>query len=83
MEEQDVCKESVYEKLFLSLAPLLRNFLLFKFKNLERAEDMVQEAFFIMWKNCKKVTPSLAKAYLFRVAQNQFLKLLDKDKVRQ
>lgn len=44
---------------------------------------MVQEAFYIMWQNCKKVTPALAKAYLFRVAQNQFLKLLDKDKVRQ
>ncbi len=82
-EEQDVCKESVYERLFLSLAPLLRNFLLYKFKDLERAEDMVQEAFFIMWQNCQKVTPALAKAYLFRVAQNQFLKLLDKDKVRQ
>jgi RNA polymerase sigma-70 factor (ECF subfamily) len=82
-EEQDVCQESVYERLFLSLAPLLRNFLLYKFKDLERAEDMVQEAFFIMWQNCRKVTPALAKAYLFKVAQNQFLKLLDKDKVRQ
>ena len=82
-EEQDVCKESVYSRLFLSLAPTLRNFLLFKFRDQERAEDMVQEAFYIMWQNCKKVTPALAKAYLFRVAQNQFLKLLDKDKVRQ
>ena len=44
---------------------------------------MVQEAFFVMWQNCKKVTPALAKAYLFKVAQNQFLKLIDKDKVRQ
>ena len=82
-EEQDVCKESVYSRLFLSLAPTLRNFLLFKFRDQERAEDMVQEAFYIMLQNCKKVTPALAKAYLFRVAQNQFLKLLDKDKVRQ
>lgn len=82
-EEQDVCKESVYERLFISLAPALRNFLLFKFRDQERAEDMVQEAFFVMWQNCKKVTPALAKAYLFKVAQNQFLKLLDKDKVRQ
>lgn len=82
-QEQDVCKESVYERLFISVAPLLRNFLLYKFRDRERADDMVQEAFFVMWQNCKKVTPALAKAYLFRVAQNQYLKLLDKDKVRQ
>lgn len=43
---------------------------------------MVQEAFYIMWQNCKKVSQELAKAYLYRVAQNQFIKLLDKDKVR-
>lgn len=82
-EHQDVCKESVYEHLFRTLAPLLRNFLVYKFRDIERSEDMVQEAFFIMWQNCQKVTPSLAKAYLFKVAQNQFLKLIDKDKVRQ
>ena len=82
-EEQNVCKESVYERLFISLAPALRNFLLFKFRDQERAEDMVQEAFVILWQNCRKVTPTQAKAYLFKVAQNQFLKLLEKDKVRQ
>ena len=82
-EEQNVCKESVYERLFISLAPALRNYLLFKFRDQEHAEDMVQEAFVILWQNCKKVTPALAKAYLFKVAQNQFLKLLEKDKVRQ
>ena len=82
LEEEDVCKDSVYENLFVTLAPTLRNFLLYKFRDLERAEDIVQEAFVILWQNCKKVTPSLAKSYLFKVGQNQFLKLLDKDKVR-
>ncbi len=83
IEEQDVCKESVYENLFVTLAPTLRNFLLYKFRDLERADDIVQEAFVILWQNCKKVTPGLAKSYLFKVGQNQFLKLLDRDKVRQ
>ncbi len=80
--KNDVCHESVYERLFRDLAPNLRSFLIFKFRNVERAEDMVQEAFYIMWQNCKKVSQELAKAYLYRVAQNQFIKLLDKDKVR-
>ncbi len=81
-EEQDVCKDSVYENLFITLAPTLRNFLLYKFRDLARAEDIVQEAFVILWQNCKKVTPALAKSYLYKVGQNQFLKLLEKDKVR-
>lgn len=67
----------------MKLAPTLRNFLLYKFRDLEKAQDVVQEAFFILWKNCKNVTPDLAKAYLYKVAQNQFLKQLEKEKVRQ
>ncbi|MEO1098729.1 MAG: sigma-70 family RNA polymerase sigma factor, partial [Bacteroidota bacterium] len=80
--ESDVCKEAVYEKIFLELSSSLRNFLLYKFRNLKQAEDVVQEAFFVLWQNCKSVTPELAKAYLFKVAQNQFLKLVEKEKVR-
>ncbi|MEM8567059.1 MAG: sigma-70 family RNA polymerase sigma factor [Bacteroidota bacterium] len=80
--ENDVCKEALYEKIFLELSTSLRNFLLYKFRNLKQAEDVVQEAFFILWKNCKNVTPELAKAYLYKVAQNQFLKLIEKEKVR-
>ena len=79
--EDNVCKEPVYEGLFLNLAKGLRNFLLFKYGDLARAEDMVQEAFAILWKNCKNVTPALAKAYVYKVAQNQFNKLLARDQV--
>ena len=43
---------------------------------------MVQEAFFTLWKNCSKVLPEMAKAYVFRVAENQMLKSLDKDKTQ-
>lgn len=82
-EFTNVCKESVYEELFRNLAPELRNFLVYKFRNLERANDIVQEAFLILWKNCLQVTPALARAYLYRVAQNQFIKLIEKDGVRQ
>ncbi|MEM1406162.1 MAG: sigma-70 family RNA polymerase sigma factor [Bacteroidota bacterium] len=80
--ETDVCKEAVYEKIFLELSTSLRNFLLYKFRNLKQAEDVVQEAFFILWQNCKSVTPELAKAYVFKVAQNQFLKFVEREKVR-
>ncbi|MEL6560383.1 MAG: sigma-70 family RNA polymerase sigma factor [Bacteroidota bacterium] len=82
-EIKDVCRETVYEELFRQLAPGLRNFLVYKFRNLERANDIVQEAFLVLWKNCLQVTHALAKPYLYRVAQNQFIKLIEKDGVRQ
>ena len=83
MSTQDTCQESVYNELFRKIAPLLRNFLCYKYKAIDSAEDMVQEAFMVLWKNCKQVMPDMAKAYLFRVAQNQILKLVDKEKVKQ
>ena len=47
------------------------------------AEDTVQEAFYTLWQNCKNVTSTLAKAYVYRVAQNQMIKRLEKDKVHR
>ena len=44
---------------------------------------MVQEAFLTLWKNCSKVLPEMAKAYVFRVAQNQMLKSIDKEKTKE
>ncbi|WP_462251813.1 RNA polymerase sigma factor [Ekhidna sp.] len=82
-ENDNVCKQSVYEDLFRKLAPLLRNFLMYKFQHVGYAEDTVQEAFFTLWQNCKNVSKELAKAYVYRVAQNQIIKKLEKDKVHQ
>lgn len=79
----NVCEDSIFEQLFTKLAPNLRSFLLYKFQDIERADDIVQEAFVILWKNCLKVEPAMAKSYLYKVAQNQFQKLLQKDKVRE
>ena len=78
---ENVCEEAVYERLFRSLAPTLRNFLLYKFRDQDTAEDVVQEAFVILWNNCKKVSEALARSYLYKVAQNQMLKKVEKDKV--
>lgn len=80
--ETDVCKEEVYKSLFRKLAPELRNFLTYKFRDIERAEDIVQEAFIILWKSCKDVAPEKAKSFLYKVGQNQFLKLFEKDRVK-
>ncbi len=44
---------------------------------------MAQEAFLVLWKNCEKVLPTMAKAYVFKVAQNQMLKSIDKEKTKE
>ena len=82
-EAEDVCNEKVFEFHFKSIAPLLRNFLIFKFKDEFRAEDMMQEAFSVLWQKCKQVLPSQAKAFVFRVAQNQLMSSIKKDKIEQ
>ncbi|GHE73310.1 RNA polymerase sigma factor [Roseivirga thermotolerans] len=76
------CDEFIYNALFRSIAPLLRNFLYARYKDVEKANDMVQEAFLALWKNCSNVLPAMAKAYVFRVAQNQMLKSIDKEKTK-
>ena len=82
-ENNNVCNQSVFEGLFRTLAPLLRNFLMYKFQHVGYAEDTVQEAFYTLWQNCKNVSKELAKAYVYRVAQNQMIKRLEKDKVHK
>ena len=78
----DLCKEKVFESVFRTHATIVRNFLIYKFGNSETVGDVVQEAFVALWKACNRVPIDKAKSFLFKAGQNQFLKLLDKDKVR-
>lgn len=56
---------------------------MYKFQHTEFAEDAVQEAFVTLWNNCKKVSTELAKAYVYRVAQNLIIKRFERDKVHK
>jgi RNA polymerase sigma-70 factor (ECF subfamily) len=59
----------------------LRNFMVYKTKSYQQAEDIVQEAFSKMWENCAKVVLDKAKSYLFTVANNLFLNQAKHQKV--
>ncbi|MEM8894374.1 MAG: sigma-70 family RNA polymerase sigma factor [Bacteroidota bacterium] len=78
--DKNVCEQAVYEGLYKDLVPKLHKFLLYKFPYLDQVEDTIQESFFTLWKNCKKVTPDLAKTYVYRVAQNLLISKINKDK---
>ena len=76
-----LCSEAVFKSVFESHFKLLRNFLIFKFKNTERAEDTAQNAFVILWENCGKLKPEQAKSFLFTTAIRLTLNAIKHDKV--
>jgi len=70
---ENVCEEAVYQKLFLDCSRQLRNFLYYKGASAAEAEDLMQEAFLRLWRDCGKVPPEKAKGFLYTVAGNLFL----------
>lgn len=82
MEKDSVCEEQVFHRVHKKWSVQLRNFLYYKFGDMEKAKDFAQEAFGVLWKNCTKVSESKAKSYLYTVAGRLFLDDIDKQKVR-
>ncbi len=65
-----ICEEKIFKRLFNELGKPIRDFAYFKSRSLSTAEDVMQETFVRLWKNCGKVNVDKAKAYLYRVAGN-------------
>lgn len=82
-EKMAVCEEAVFASLFDSHAEVLHSFCYYRCRNQKQAEDLVQEAFLRLWKNCAKVTVAKAPSFLFKVAQNLFLHQVEHSKVVQ
>lgn len=80
-QQRSVCQENNFDALFLQHAESLRNFCLYQCKDVEQAEDYVQEAFLRLWKNCAVVPFAKAKAFLFRAARNLFLNQVEHQQV--
>lgn len=79
--EKQLCSENVFKSVFESHFKLLRNFLIFKFRDVERAEDTAQNAFVVLWENCALIKPEQAKSFLFTTAIRLSLNLIKHDKV--
>ena len=76
-----LCSEAVFKSVFEAHFKVLRNFLIFKFKDVERAEDTAQNAFVILWENCGILKPEQAKSFLFTTAIRLSLNSIKHDKV--
>ena len=78
---ENICKESVFERVYKTYADDLHNFLYYKFGPQINPKDKVQDAFIKLWNNCEKVTLSKSKSFLFTVANNLTLNDIKHQKV--
>ncbi|MEH6537240.1 MAG: RNA polymerase sigma factor [Psychroserpens sp.] len=67
------CEEEIFTRIYNKYSKNLHDFLYYKFGDYLDPNDKMQEAFIKLWENCKKVAPSSARAFLFKVASNMML----------
>ncbi len=78
---KNICKPKNFKFIFKTYAKDLKRFLYFKFNDLETAEDVMQDAFIKLWKNCDRVSFETAKSYLFTVGNNLFINIKKHEQV--
>jgi RNA polymerase sigma factor (sigma-70 family) len=79
--KESICKESVFERIYNKYSQDLHDFLYYKYGEQFNPSDKTQEAFIKLWKNCKNVSISKAKSFLFTVANNMALNDIKHHKV--
>ena len=76
-----LCNDAVFKSIFQLNFKLIRNYLIYKYKDVDRAEDVAQNAFVILWENCKVLKPEQAKSFLFTTATRLSLNQIKHEKV--
>ena len=79
--QSDTCDEIIFSTFFKGHIKALRNFLFYKFGNMDHAEDVAQEAFVKLWQNCSLVPLEKAKSYVYTIANNSSLNKIAHQKV--
>lgn len=78
---ENICEEAAFERVYNKYSEDVHNFLYYKYGSKYNPRDKVQEAFIKLWDNCKQVTFTKAKSYLFTVANNMMLNEIKHQKV--
>lgn len=79
----NTCHEPTFHVLFTDLGERLRSYIYYHCGSQAIAEDLVQDTFIKLWEHCKKVPPTKAKAFVYRVGYNLFLDRVKHQKVVQ
>jgi RNA polymerase sigma-70 factor (family 1) len=78
---RSVCEEDNFQEIYKSYARPLRNYLYYKCGDLEKSEDLSQEALIKLWENCKTVIFEKAKSYLYTIGQRLMINHIRHQKV--
>ncbi|MCD2258263.1 RNA polymerase sigma factor [Psychroserpens luteolus] len=81
IKNSSMCDEKTYELFFKTHSKVFRNYIYYKCGDIQQAEDIVQDTFIKLWKNCAKVALKKAKSYMFTLANNAFLNQVTHKKV--
>ncbi|MFK7781674.1 RNA polymerase sigma factor [Psychroserpens sp.] len=79
--QDNICETKVFEHVYNTYSRDLHNFLYYKYGEQLNPSDKTQDAFIKLWDNCKKVTLSKAKSFLFTIANNMVLNDIKHQKV--
>ena len=77
----DICEKEIFSGIYKKYSKDLHNFLYYKYGEELNPNDKAQDAFVKLWENCKKVKLSMAKAFLYKVANNMMLNEIKHQKV--
>ncbi len=70
---RSVCEEQNFQEIYKLHGKSLRNYLYYKCGDLEKSEDLSQEALIKLWENCKEVLFEKAKSYIYTIAHRLML----------
>ncbi|MEM9821447.1 MAG: sigma-70 family RNA polymerase sigma factor, partial [Bacteroidota bacterium] len=76
-----ICQEKQFEEVYQEQVDAVYHFSYYKCGNKALAEDLLQEAFLVLWENCATVSFATAKAFLFKVIRNRYLNKVERKKV--
>ncbi|WP_300021232.1 RNA polymerase sigma factor [uncultured Maribacter sp.] len=76
MGKPSVCEESVYNEIYKTHAKDLRNYLYYKFGNMQRAEDIVHDSFVKLWSKCSTVVYEKVTGFLYKISRNLMIDTL-------
>jgi len=80
-QQPSVCEEQVYNEIYRTHAESLRNYLYYKFGDLQRAEDIVQDSFIKLWSKCSTIIFEKVAGFLYKISSNMMIDTLRSKKV--
>ncbi len=77
-----LCDEKTFTEVFRNYAKSLNSYLYYQLGDTSQAQDITQEAFMTLWRKCAEVQLASARGYVFMVAKNKMLNMVERKKVK-